>query len=74
MKNDPILGDIHLFCDSGHSMADREGGLMKTRGFLYSLAKFLGDIQAVRKGKVGKRIIRRGAGKITGKGFRKLFK
>jgi len=48
--------------------------ISKTRGFLYWLAKILGDISAVQKGKVGKRIIRRGAGKVTGKGMRKLFK
>lgn len=39
--------------------------ISKTRGFLYWLAKILGDINAVQKGKVGKRIIRRGAGKVT---------
>jgi len=39
--------------------------ISKTRGLLYWLAKILGDINAVQKGKVGKRIIRRGAGKVT---------
>jgi len=47
--------------------------ITKTRGFLYWLAKILGDINAVQKGKADKRIIRRSAGKITGKGIRKLF-
>ncbi|WP_176720401.1 hypothetical protein [Desulfuribacillus stibiiarsenatis] len=46
----------------------------KTRGFLYWLAKLLGDINAVKKGTVGKRIARRAAGKVTGKGLGKLFK
>ncbi len=49
----------------------------KTRGFLYQLAKFLGDFQALSSGnpgKVGKRIARRTAGKAVGKGFRKLLK
>lgn len=49
----------------------------KTRGFLYQLAKFLGDFQALSSGnpgKVGKRIARRTVGKATGKGLRKLFK
>jgi hypothetical protein len=46
----------------------------KTRGFLYWLAKILGDVNAVKKGKVGKRITRRAAGKVTGRGLRKLFK
>ncbi|SDJ19604.1 hypothetical protein [Natribacillus halophilus] len=46
----------------------------KSRGFLYQLARILGDVNAVNKGKVGKRIGRRVAGKATGRGLRKLFK
>jgi len=49
----------------------------KTRGFLYNLAKLLGDISAIgsrRPGKVIKRITRRATGKATGRLFRKLFK
>lgn len=46
----------------------------KTRGFLYWLARLLGDVNAVKKGKVGKRIGRRVAGKAAGKTLRKLFK
>jgi len=48
--------------------------ISKTRGILYFLAKILGDVNAVKKGKVGKRVARRAAGKAAGKGFRKLFK
>ncbi|MBB6449615.1 hypothetical protein HNR44_001564 [Geomicrobium halophilum] len=44
------------------------------RSFLYQLAKILGDINAIKKGKVGRRIGRRIAGKATGKGLGKLFK
>ena len=44
------------------------------RGLLYSLAKLMGDYNAVKKGKVGKRMGRRVAGKATGKAMRKLFK
>jgi len=44
------------------------------RGFLYTLAKLMGDYNAVKKGKVGKRGGRRVAGKATGKAMRKLFK
>jgi hypothetical protein len=44
------------------------------RKFLYSLAKFLGDVNAIQKGTIGKRIGRRIAGKMTGKLLRKLFK
>ena len=46
----------------------------KTRGFLYLLAKLLGDFQAARKGRVAKRVVRRTAGRATGKGLGKLFK
>jgi len=44
------------------------------RGFLYKLARFLGDVNAVKKGKVGKRVARRATGRVAGKGMRKLFK
>lgn len=48
----------------------------KTRGFLYALAKFLGDVQAVRKGPkaMGKRFGRRIVGKVTGRFIGRLFK
>lgn len=48
--------------------------ISKTRGILYLLAKVLGDVSAVKKGKVGKRIARRAAGKMAGRVFRKIFK
>ncbi len=44
------------------------------RGFLYALAKLLGDISAVEKGTTGKRVARRGAGKVTGRSLGRLFK
>ena len=44
------------------------------RSLLYSLAKLIGDYNAVKKGKVGQRVGRRVAGKVTGKAMRKLFK
>ncbi|MGD6831443.1 hypothetical protein ACQCT5_04740 [Sutcliffiella halmapala] len=46
----------------------------KTRGFLYWLAKILGDVNAVKKGKVKQRIARRITGKITGRMMGKIFK
>ncbi|MBA7696044.1 hypothetical protein KA005_81495 [bacterium] len=48
--------------------------ISKTRGILYFLARILGDVSAVKKGKVGKRIARRASGRIVGKGFKKIFK
>lgn len=44
------------------------------RSLLYTLAKLMGDVNAVKKGKVGRRVGRRVAGKATGKAMRKLFK
>ncbi|MGM0432541.1 MAG: hypothetical protein ACQEQU_07505 [Spirochaetota bacterium] len=49
----------------------------KTRGFLYRVARVLGDYQAVSSGsskKMAKRAGRRAAGRVTGKFLRKLFK
>jgi len=44
----------------------------KFRSFLYKLAKYLGDINAIRKGKIKQRIKRRIAGKATGRMLRKI--
>jgi len=44
------------------------------RSLLYLIAKLMGDWNAIKKNKVGKRVTRRIAGKITGKGLRRLFK
>lgn len=46
----------------------------KIRSLLYGTAKILGDVNAVKKGKVGKRIGRRITGKATGRLLGKLFK
>ncbi len=48
--------------------------ISKTRGLLYQVARFLGDVQAARKGRVGRRVARRIAGRSTGRALRKLFK
>lgn len=44
------------------------------RTLLYKLARILGDVNAVERGSVGKRIGRRVAGKATGKGLGKVFR
>ena len=48
--------------------------LAKVRKALYKGAKALGDVQAVRKKRVGKRIVRRAAGKVAGRALGKLFR
>ena len=47
---------------------------MGLRSWLYKTAKTLGDVNAVQKGKVGKRIGRRAAGRVAGSFLRNLFK
>lgn len=46
----------------------------RSRGFLYTLARLLGDVNAVQKGRVGRRVGRRVVGRATGRGLGKLFK
>lgn len=44
------------------------------RAILYFVARLMGDVNAVRRGRVGRRIGRRLAGKVTGRVFRRIFK
>lgn len=44
------------------------------RGWLYFIAQIMGDVNAVKKGRVGRRIGRRVAGKYTGRGLGRLFR
>lgn len=44
------------------------------RSLLYFVARILGDVNAVQKGKIGQRIGRRVAGKATGRLFGKFFR
>ncbi len=50
----------------------------KVRNLLYLIARLLGDVNAIQKGKIGQRIARRATGRFTGiilnKIFRKVFK
>jgi hypothetical protein len=45
-----------------------------TRGWLYFVAKIMGDVNAVQKGRVGRRVGRRVAGKTTGRFLGRLFR
>lgn len=45
-----------------------------TRSWLYWIAKLMGDVNAVAKGKAGKRIARRTGGRLTGRLLRRLFR
>jgi hypothetical protein len=46
----------------------------RTRSLLYSVARFLDDYQAVKNGRIGKRLARRGAGRFSGRGLGRLFR
>ena len=48
--------------------------LSKLRGLLYRLARLLGDVNAVEKGRVEKRVERRIAGRWTGRVLGRLFR
>jgi hypothetical protein len=47
---------------------------MGLRNALYKVARLMGDANAVKKGKAGKRVARRAAGKVAGRSLGKLFK
>ena len=57
-------------------MARRRRGasINQTRGILYKLARILGDVQAVQRGRVGRRVGRRLTGRATGRGLGRLFR
>jgi hypothetical protein len=44
------------------------------RGFLYALARLMGDYGAVRRGTVGRRIARRVAGRMATRALWRLFR
>jgi hypothetical protein len=46
---------------------------MKARGWLYRIARGMGDVSAVQKNRVGKRIMRRAAGRVTGRLMGRIF-
>jgi len=48
--------------------------LSKIRSVLYKAAKLLGDVSAVRRGRILQRVQRRAAGKITGRLFARWFR
>jgi len=48
--------------------------LNKFRNFLYKIARALGDINAIQKGKIGQRIGRRAIGRFIGRILNRLFK
>lgn len=49
-------------------------GSNKTRGFLYQLVKRMGDVNAAKKGKIGKRVVRRMVGNAIFRGGGRFFR
>jgi len=54
----------------------RRNSISALRGFLYALARLLGDLTAISKGPaaMGKRVMRRAAGKVTARALWRWFK
>ena len=46
----------------------------KVRSVLYAMARLLGDLNAVQKGRVGQRVERRFVGRLLGRLLGKLFR
>jgi hypothetical protein len=59
-------------------MARRRAGsgptINQTRGWLYRIARIMGDVQAVQHGRAGQRVGRRVTGRATGRAMRRLFR
>lgn len=55
-------------------MTRKRGSISRARGFLYGVARSLGDVDAVRKGTVGRRVARRATGKASGRLLGKLLR
>jgi hypothetical protein len=53
---------------------ERQREMSSLRSSLYTLARLMGDINAVKKGRVDRRIGRRIAGRVTGKALGRLFR
>ena len=47
---------------------------MNLRSLLYLVARLLGDVNAVRRGRIGQRIARRLAGRATGRALRRMLR
>lgn len=50
------------------------GGIGPARSMLYRVARILGDVSAVSKARVGRRILRRGAGRLSSRILGRLFR
>lgn len=46
----------------------------KVRNLLYTISRFLGDVNAIQKGKIGERIVRRASGRLTGNFMNKIIR
>jgi predicted GNAT family N-acyltransferase len=70
-------GTVWCNCELDEQDTTEESVIMsigKTRSVLYKTARILGDVNAVKRGTIGKRIVRRAAGRATGRGLGKLLK
>lgn len=47
---------------------------MNIRSWLYRLGRILGDVNAIKRGRIGKRIALRAAGRLTGRMLGRIFR
>ncbi|WP_307894047.1 hypothetical protein [Bacillus swezeyi] len=71
-SNVSVCGRAGVEIKEGCGPLERVGKMTigKVRKFLYGFAKFLGDVNAVKQGTVGKRVRNRVIGKFTGRLFK----
>ncbi|MGD6974937.1 hypothetical protein [Bacillus altitudinis] len=69
-----IGGKLGEFFNNVQTSKERKMNINKIRSLLYKTSKYLGDVNAIQKGTIGKRIMRRAAGKASGKLMKKIFK
>jgi hypothetical protein len=55
-------------------VAEGPAMMVGLRRLLYKLARLLGDVNAVRRGRVGQRVARRTSGRVTGRVLRRLLR
>jgi hypothetical protein len=57
-----------------HQGRNTVSSINRTRRNAYRVARILGDVQAVRSGRIGRRVARRVAGRMTGQALGRAFR
>ena len=51
-----------------------DGSMLSSTDVLYALARILGDVSAIKRGRIGQRIARRVVGGVSGRGIGRSFR